>query len=49
LFENAEVVSKSYPDFWEDLKSLGFKNTPNSLKKTCFRSPFLDSPEASGG
>lgn len=22
--ENAEVVSKSYPDFWEDLKSLGF-------------------------
>ncbi|MEY4012445.1 MAG: hypothetical protein RIT22_1569 [Bacteroidota bacterium] len=21
---NAEVVSKSYPDFWEDLKSLGF-------------------------
>jgi 3-phosphoshikimate 1-carboxyvinyltransferase len=23
--ENAEVVSKSYPDFWEDLKKLGFK------------------------
>ena len=23
--ENAEVVSKSYPDFWEDLKALGFK------------------------
>ena len=23
--ENAEVVSKSYPDFWEDLKSLGFQ------------------------
>ena len=23
--ENAEVVSKSYPNFWEDLKSLGFK------------------------
>ena len=23
--ENAEVVSKSYPDFWKDLKSLGFK------------------------
>jgi 3-phosphoshikimate 1-carboxyvinyltransferase len=22
--ENAEVVSKSYPDFWKDLKSLGF-------------------------
>ena len=23
--ENAEVVSKSYPTFWEDLKSIGFK------------------------
>ena len=23
--ENAEVVSKSYPNFWEDFKSLGFK------------------------
>ena len=23
--ENAEVVSKSYPNFWEDIKSLGFK------------------------
>ena len=23
--ENAEVVSKSYPNFWEDLRSLGFK------------------------
>jgi len=23
--ENAEVVSKSYPDFWEDLRSLGFE------------------------
>ena len=23
--ENAEVVSKSYPDFWNDLKNLGFK------------------------
>lgn len=23
IIENAEVVSKSYPDFWEDLKSLG--------------------------
>jgi 3-phosphoshikimate 1-carboxyvinyltransferase len=22
--ENAEVVSKSYPDFWEDLKRIGF-------------------------
>jgi 3-phosphoshikimate 1-carboxyvinyltransferase len=24
IIENAEVVSKSYPDFWGDLKSLGF-------------------------
>ena len=24
IIENAEVVSKSYPDFWEDLKRLGF-------------------------
>ncbi|WP_339920655.1 3-phosphoshikimate 1-carboxyvinyltransferase [uncultured Flavobacterium sp.] len=24
IIENGEVVSKSYPDFWEDLKSLGF-------------------------
>ena len=24
IIENAEVVSKSYPDFWEDMKSLGF-------------------------
>ena len=24
IIENAEVVSKSYPDFWEDLKTLGF-------------------------
>jgi 3-phosphoshikimate 1-carboxyvinyltransferase len=23
--ENAEVVSKSYPDFWKDLKSIGFE------------------------
>ena len=23
--ENAEVVSKSYPDFWSDLKNLGFE------------------------
>ncbi len=23
--ESADVVSKSYPDFWKDLKSLGFK------------------------
>ena len=25
LIENAEVVSKSYPDFWEDMKSIGFQ------------------------
>ncbi len=25
IIENAEVVSKSYPDFWEDLKSLNFQ------------------------
>lgn len=25
IIDNAEVVSKSYPDFWEDLKTLGFK------------------------
>lgn len=24
IIDNAEVVSKSYPDFWEDLKKLGF-------------------------
>ena len=24
IIEDAEVVSKSYPDFWEDLKALGF-------------------------
>ncbi|MFH6972078.1 3-phosphoshikimate 1-carboxyvinyltransferase [Flavobacterium petrolei] len=24
IIENAEVVSKSYPDFWEDIKKLGF-------------------------
>ncbi len=24
IIENAEVVSKSYPDFWEDLKKIGF-------------------------
>ena len=23
--ENADVVSKSYPDFWEDLKKIGFE------------------------
>jgi 3-phosphoshikimate 1-carboxyvinyltransferase len=25
LIENAEVVSKSYPTFWDDLKSIGFQ------------------------
>jgi len=25
LFEDAEVVNKSYPDFWSDFKALGFK------------------------
>ncbi|MEZ7516369.1 3-phosphoshikimate 1-carboxyvinyltransferase [Flavobacterium frigidarium] len=25
IVENAEVVSKSYPDFWEDMKKLNFK------------------------
>ncbi|WP_310558738.1 3-phosphoshikimate 1-carboxyvinyltransferase [Flavobacterium sp.] len=24
IIENAEVVSKSYPDFWEDLRQIGF-------------------------
>ncbi len=27
IIEDASVVSKSYPNFWEDLKSLGFKIT----------------------
>ena len=25
VFEDAEVVNKSYPDYWNDLKSLGFE------------------------
>jgi len=25
IIENAEVVSKSYPDFWEDMKSIGYQ------------------------
>jgi 3-phosphoshikimate 1-carboxyvinyltransferase len=25
IIENADVVSKSYPDFWKDLKNLGFE------------------------
>lgn len=28
IIENAEVVSKSYPDFWNDLEHLGFSCTP---------------------
>jgi 3-phosphoshikimate 1-carboxyvinyltransferase len=24
VIEEAEVVSKSYPEFWDDLKTLGF-------------------------
>ena len=24
IIKNAEVVSKSYPDFWEDLRHIGF-------------------------
>lgn len=27
IIENAEVVSKSYPDFWEDMKKLGFNES----------------------
>jgi 3-phosphoshikimate 1-carboxyvinyltransferase len=27
IIDNAEVVSKSYPDFWEDMKSIGFQMT----------------------
>ena len=30
IIENAEVVSKSYPDFWEDLKNIGFQISENS-------------------
>jgi 3-phosphoshikimate 1-carboxyvinyltransferase len=25
FIQNAEVVSKSYPSFWEDLKKVGFE------------------------
>ena len=28
IIENAEVVSKSYPDFWNDLKNIGFSCAP---------------------
>ena len=27
IIEDANVVSKSYPSFWQDLKSIGFKIT----------------------
>jgi 3-phosphoshikimate 1-carboxyvinyltransferase len=27
IIDNAEVVSKSYPDFWKDLERLGFQTT----------------------
>ena len=27
IIKNAEVVSKSYPTFWEDLKEIGFQIT----------------------
>ncbi len=29
IIENAEVVSKSYPDFWNDLKNIGFQILDN--------------------
>ena len=29
IIEEAEVVSKSYPTFWDDLKSVGFTITTN--------------------
>ena len=25
VIENADVVSKSYPQFWEDFRAIGFK------------------------
>lgn len=31
VIEDAEVVSKSYPTFWDDLKSIGFKIIPNEF------------------
>jgi 3-phosphoshikimate 1-carboxyvinyltransferase len=31
IIENAEVVSKSYPDFWEDLKVLVFLTELKSM------------------
>ena len=33
IINDAEVVSKSYPTFWDDLKSVGFTITPSSNPK----------------
>ena len=33
IIEEAEVVSKSYPTFWDDLKSVGFTITTNCNSK----------------
>jgi 3-phosphoshikimate 1-carboxyvinyltransferase len=30
IIENAEVVSKSYPTFWEDFKQFGFSIVENA-------------------
>jgi 3-phosphoshikimate 1-carboxyvinyltransferase len=30
IIENAEVVSKSYPTFWEDFKQFGFSIEENA-------------------
>jgi 3-phosphoshikimate 1-carboxyvinyltransferase len=37
IIENAEVVSKSYPDFWEDLKFLDFSITELKHNGQCLR------------
>ena len=31
IIEDAEVVSKSYPDFWKDLESIGFETKKTSV------------------
>jgi hypothetical protein len=41
IIENAEVVSKSYPDFWEDLKSLGFNIAELTANYQCLRGKHL--------
>ena len=33
IIEEAEVISKSYPTFWDDLKSVGFTITTNCNSK----------------